>query len=141
MTTSIDSNVLIAFGRSDHSANKIAAALLSDAATKGPLCICGAVFSELLGYPGRSGNELRQFITSLGIRIDWQFGELDWEAAGKAYQGYVQRRRKSGGGLPRRVATDFLIGVHATTRGYDLLTLDKGLYKAAFPNLPLASIR
>jgi predicted nucleic acid-binding protein len=135
--TAIDTNVLIAYGASDLIASRMAAIALASATR--PLCICGAVFSELLGSPGRNGSNLRVLFATIGISIEWEMQEGDWEAAGLAYQGYVHRRRSSGGGLPRRIATDFLIGAHAATRGYTLLTLDKRLYSVAFPTLRIES--
>jgi len=138
--TSIDSNVLIIFGRAGDPANQRAASALARAASIGPLCICGAVFTELLGFPNRTGDHLRSYLDPLRIDVDWQMEEKDWEVAGNAYQGYVARRWKSGGGLPRRVATDFLIGAHAAVRGYTLLTMDKGLYRSAFPTLHIESL-
>jgi hypothetical protein len=135
----LDTNVIISLRSKDDSESQLASRALANAFAVGPLCICGAVFSELLGLPGRSSDELRQFFRSMGISVDWKLEEIDWETAGLAYQGYVKRRRTSGGGLPRRIATDFLIGAHASVRGYALLTSDKGTYRAAFPNLRIES--
>ena len=131
--------MLIVFSRPADPANQTAASALTQAASIAPLCICGAVFSELLGFPNRTGDDLRLYLESVKIRVDWHLDEKDWEAAGNAYQGYVKRRWKSGVGVPRRIATDFLIGAHAMLRGYTLLTLDKGLYRAAFPKLQVES--
>jgi predicted nucleic acid-binding protein len=138
--TSIDTNVLIALLQGDPASNQIASTLLSQAAAIGPLCICGAVFSELLGFPGRNAEELRASMKDLGIWIEWGLEKADWDAAGIAYQGYVKRRRTNGIGLPRRIATDFIIGAHATVRGYTFLTLDKRLYTVSFPGLQIQSI-
>ena len=135
----LDTNILISLRSKNNSENQLASEALAKASAAGSLCICGAVFSELLGLPGRSGSELRQFFRSMGISVDWKLEESDWETAGLAYQGYVRRRRTSGGGLPRRIATDFLIGAHASVRGYALLTSDKGIYRAAFPSLRIES--
>lgn len=38
---------------------------------------------------------------------------------------------------PRRILADFLIGAHALTNGYALLTLDKSGFRSAFPALKL----
>jgi predicted nucleic acid-binding protein len=35
---------------------------------------------------------------------------------------------------------DFMIGAHAETRGYRLLTLDERVYRAAFPKLVIETI-
>jgi predicted nucleic acid-binding protein len=133
--TAIDTNILAALGSPNVHANAAASAALAKAAAAGPVCVCGAIFAELLGFPGRHSGNLRQFFGTLGISIEWKLEEQDWEAAGLAYQAYVQRRRESPGGLPSMMLTDFLIGAHASVRNYALLTLDKRLYGAAFPGL------
>jgi len=135
----LDTNVLISLRSKDDSESQLASQALAKASAIAPLCICGAVFSELLGLPGRSSSDLRDFFRAMGISVDWKLEEADWETAGFAYQGYIRRRRTSGGGLPRRIATDFLIGAHATVRNYALLTSDKGIYRTAFPNLQIES--
>lgn len=106
----------------------------------GPIVICGPVFSELLGFPQRTSTEIHHLLNASEIRIEWEFSEADWLAAGHAYQGYVNRRKSSGGGLSRRMLTDFLIGAHASVRGYSLVTMDQDIYRAAFPNLHIESL-
>jgi predicted nucleic acid-binding protein len=82
---------------------------------------------------------MQEFITTLGVILDWKMEKADWVAAGDAYRGYVLRRQANRDGLPRRMVTDFLIGAHAVVRGYTLLTADRRLYSAAFPNLRMKS--
>jgi predicted nucleic acid-binding protein len=137
--TALDTNVIIALRSGTASASQLASRTLTHAAAAGPLCVCGAVFCELLGLPGRDPEELRRWFDTLGISVEWRFEAADWELAGLAYQGYVNRRRASAGGMPRRIATDFLIGAHASVRGHMLLTADQRLYRAAFPNLRIES--
>ena len=55
-----------------------------------------------------------------------------------AKQVTVGRKQRDSGA--RRILADFLIGAHAHTRGYRLLTLDERLYKAAFPTLRLETV-
>jgi hypothetical protein len=83
---------------------------------------------------------LNEFFRDTGILVDWTLDEKAWREAGRAYQGYVQRRRSGNGTLLRRILTDFLIGAHAKVRGYSLLTLDQRLYAAAFPALPIIPV-
>ena len=137
--TALDSNVLITLWDSDRLASESAAQGCLRARQNGPLAICGPVFCELLGLPRRNEIELRGVLDALEILIDWNFTEKDWQIAGNAYQGCVKRRRASGGGLPRRMATDFLIGAHATARNDRLMTLDRGRYRSAFPGLRIES--
>jgi hypothetical protein len=137
---SVDTNVFIALMGNEPVANQLAKVSLGQAVASGPVCACGAVFSELLGLPGRNAEVLRRFFDAIGVGIEWTMEEVDGIAAGTAYQGYVARRRAGAGGLPRRMAADFLIGAHALVRGYTLLTADRRLYHAAFPALPIRTI-
>jgi len=140
LTTSIDTNVLILLWVRDATWNQRASSAIQRAAKRGRLCVCGPVFSELLGLPGRDPAQLRLILEDSGIDLDWDLGEAVWQAAGLAYQGYVQRRKTSGGGLSRRILTDLLIGAHASVRGYSLLSMDQDIYRAAFPALQIDSL-
>ena len=139
MTTSLDTNVLIALWDASSGMTEAVSRACQHSRKRGPIVICGPVFSELLGFPRRTSNEIHRRLEDEQISIEWEFFERDWQTAGLAYQGYVNRRRSSGGGLSRRMLTDFLIGAHASVRGHSLLTLDQGTYRAAFPNLRLQS--
>jgi hypothetical protein len=72
--------------------------------------------------------------------VDWSMDESVWRAAGKSFQKYATRRRKQRSGQPRRILADFLIGAHALEKGYSLLTLDDGIYRAAFPKLHIVKV-
>jgi predicted nucleic acid-binding protein len=137
MTTSIDSNIVVALWWNAHSFNRIAASLLGEAQRRGKLVICAPVYAELLADPARSEDQLDQFASDAGISIEWKIEEEIWRAAGRAYCAYAQRRIRSGGGPPKRILADFIIGAHALVRGYTLLTLNERDYAAAFPALPL----
>jgi predicted nucleic acid-binding protein len=93
------------------------------------------VFSELMACPGRNEDFLESFFDNTGIAVDWNLNQSTWRAAGRAFQTYAARRKKHTDSVPRRILADFLIGAHAFVRGYQLLTLDDRLYRAAFPEL------
>ena len=135
MTSSIDTNLIVALWWQGDAFNHVASQILSKARKAGPLVLSAPVYAELMGDPARSEKELDEFLLETEIQIDWALEEEIWRAAGRAYKGYVQRRRAAVGAIPRRMLTDFLIGAHALVRGYALLTLDKRLYAAAFPKL------
>jgi predicted nucleic acid-binding protein len=137
--TALDSNVLIALWDSDPIISQSASLACQKIQQNDVIGVCGPVFAELLGQPGRTIIRIRHLLEAADIQIDGDFGEIDWLTAGQAYEGYVSRRRSSGGGLPRKMLTDFLIGAHASVRGHSLLTLDRSTYRAAFPNLVLKS--
>lgn len=50
-----------------------------------------------------------------------------WEETGRGYGEYARRRKASGGGLPRRLLADFIVGAHADQTCTCLVTLDVGL--------------
>jgi predicted nucleic acid-binding protein len=135
MTISIDTNVVVALWWQADPFNQVASQVLAEAQKAGPLILSAPVYAELMGDPARNERELDAFLAETGVAIDWPFEEEIWREAGRRYKGYVRRRRDSGGNVPRRILTDFLIGAHAMIRGYTLLTLDRRLYAAAFPKL------
>jgi predicted nucleic acid-binding protein len=93
------------------------------------------VYAELLAGPGASADHLRPFLASTGIGLDPQLDLSVWEAAGRAYGAYAQRRRDSGGGVPRRLLADFVVGAHADQTCAALVTLDPHHYRLGFPGL------
>lgn len=80
---------------------------------------------------------LDEFLAATAIRIEWEVSEHIRGAAGRAFQGYVERRQRSTEELPRRILADFFIGAHAFSPRYRLITLDQRLYRAAFPELEI----
>src|SRR4051794_11734299 len=56
---------------------------------------------------------------------------LPWEAAFAASRAFAVYRRRGGAG--EKVLPDFLIGAHATIRGYAILTRDPRCYRQYFP--------
>ena len=139
MTTSIDSNVIIALWWDSHSANRMAARMLNEAQKRGNLIMAAPVYAELIADPRRSEGELDEFALETGISIDWKIDENIWREAGRAYRSYAMRRVCSGGNPPRRILADFIIGAHAMIRGYSLLTLNKIDLATAFPKLTIVS--
>ncbi len=139
MTTAIDSNVLAALWNSDDSLNLSAQKALRKARSSGLLVISAPVFAELVASPSRNEAFVDSFCSETSIAIEWDLDESIWRAAGRAFQHYSRRRKTESGTKPRRILADFVIGAHALRRGYRLLTLDEGLYRAAFPRLVLSA--
>lgn len=135
MTTSIDTNVIIALWDSDPVVSGSAQKALDNELMNGALVLSAPVFAELMAAPGRSEAFLDKFCSDTGIRPEFDLGQDIWRAAGRAFQAYAGRRRKQRDPGPRRILADFLIGAHASRQGYRLLTLDDHLYQAAFPGL------
>jgi predicted nucleic acid-binding protein len=140
MTTAIDTNVVTALWNNDDALNLKAQAALDRVFGGGKLLVSGVVYAELLAAPSRTAEFVDEFLQAAGIEIDWEINERLLRAAGLAFQGYAARRKKQKGTEPRRILADFLIGAHATVNGYRLLTLDAGLYRAAFPKLHTVTV-
>jgi predicted nucleic acid-binding protein len=140
MTTVIDTNVIVALWDAEETFHRAAREALEKAFTEGGLVVCGAVYAELQAAPQRTEAFIDRFCEEAGIAVEWELSERIWRAAGRAYQGYAARRRRQSGIGPRRTLTDFLIGAHALVRGYKLLTLDDGLYRAAFARLAIVKV-
>jgi predicted nucleic acid-binding protein len=140
MTTAIDTNIISALWNKDDALNRAAQGALEAASGRGKLVISGVVYAELLAAPGRTEAFLDQFCEETGIGVEWELVEGVWRAAGHAFQSYATRRRKQRGAEPRRILADFLIGAHALVQGYSLLTLDEGMYRAAYPRLGIVTV-
>jgi predicted nucleic acid-binding protein len=140
MTTSIDSNILIALWDKDDALNILAQSALDSAFRQTNLVVSAPVYAELLAYPVRSEGFLDSFFRDSGIVLDWNLDEAVWRAAGLAFRSYSARRSGERGAGPRRILADFLIGAHAAHNGFALLTLDDRLFRAAFPRLSLITV-
>jgi len=140
MITSIDTNVIIALWDRDLAISSAAQSALDNALERGGLVVGAPVFAELMAAPGRGETFLTSFFRDTGIAIEWNLQEAVWRAAGRSFQKYAARRRGKRDTGPRRILADFLIGAHASERGYRLLTLDDRLYRAAFPGLALVRV-
>jgi predicted nucleic acid-binding protein len=139
MTTAIDTNVIIALWDRDSTLSSAAQTALEAAFYRGRLVIAAPVFAELLAAPSRTELFVDTFLEDTAIAVEWDLEEMVWRAAGRAFQRYAERRRKQRDSGTRRMA-DFMIGAHAETRGYRLLTLDERVYRAAFPKLVIETI-
>lgn len=140
MTTAIDTNVIVALWDAEDSLHPVALAALERVFQEGRLVLSGAVYAELVSAPGRSETFVDRFCEDTCITVEWQLSERIWREAGKAYHGYVGRRRKATDTEPRRILADFIIGAHAWVNGYRLLTLDKRIYGRAFPQLSIVEL-
>jgi predicted nucleic acid-binding protein len=140
MTTAIDTNVVTALWNADDALNRRAQAALDTVFGRGRLVVSGVVYAELLAAPSRTEQFVDRFLDAAGIEVEWEINERLLRAAGLAFRGYAERRRRQKGVEPRRILADFLVGAHATLNEYRLLTLDTGMYRAAFPRLELVEV-
>jgi len=137
MTTVVDSNVIAALWNLDDALNAAARSALDAALARGSLVIPAPVYAELMAFAGRTESFLDGFFRETGIAVEWHIEERVWRAAGQASQKYAGRRRRQREPGPRCILADFLIGAYAATHSYSLLTLDEGVYRAAFPALKI----
>jgi predicted nucleic acid-binding protein len=140
MTTAIDTNIIVALWDKNPALHLTAQNTLDAAFRRGTLILAAPVFAELIAAPGRTEAFVESFLENTGIAVDWDLGELAWRAAARAFQLYAERRRRHRDSGARRILADFLIGAHALTHGYHLLTLDERLYRTAFPGLTIEAI-
>jgi predicted nucleic acid-binding protein len=135
VTTAVDTNVIIALWDKDPGLSLSAQNALESASQRGTLVAAAPVFAELIAAAGRSEAFVDSFFEETGIGVDWELPAQVWRLAGRAFQRYAERRRKQHDSGARRILADFVIGAHAFTNGFRLLSLDEGLYRAAFPTL------
>ena len=141
MISAVDTNVIVGLWDAEERDHLAALDLLDEAASRGGVVICGAVFGELLAGPGRTEEFINDFLEDAEVSVDWSSNETIWRTAGLAFQKYAARRRRQRADEARRILTDFYIGAHALENGYSLLTLDDGIYRVAFPKLRIFSVR
>lgn len=133
--TPLDTNVLSALLTGSEQASERAAKLIS--AANEPV-MCSVVYAELSAHPKGDEETLSELFNDLRIDVHWTISEAEWREAATRFRRYAERRRRSKGGKPKRLLPDFLVGVHALRAG-QLVTLDKRIYAAAFPELSLLS--
>jgi predicted nucleic acid-binding protein len=140
MITAVDTNIVVALWDEDPRLSLGAESALDKAFHEGGLVIAAPVFAELLAAPGRSESFVGTFLSETGMAVDWDLTQPMWRRAGRAFRAYAERRRRQRSSGPRRILADFLIGAHAETRGFQLLTLDEQLYSSYFPELRLQPV-
>jgi predicted nucleic acid-binding protein len=129
--TSVDSNVILAALAQRERHHAEAVQLLHDAGVEGPLFISPVVYAELMA--SRRPAVMKDFLDMAQISIVWTMPMEVWELAGRSFGGYTRQRRS--GNLPRRLIADFLIAAHAAHHGLRVLTFDRTVYDAMFPQL------
>jgi hypothetical protein len=132
--TAIDTNVISALWSSEPLAAEMTKRL-GQAQMDGGLVISAPVYVELLAHPKATASFVEEFLAKTKVTVDFDLDETVWREAGKSFALYAERRRESGGGHPKRLLVDFLIGAHASLRADRLLTLDRNRYAQSFSNL------
>ncbi|GAA5504063.1 hypothetical protein Dxin01_03831 [Deinococcus xinjiangensis] len=130
--TCLDSNIILALRFKEAHAAALAEVLDS----LSEIMVCGPIVAEL------SPRDLyaEEWLIDNGIQIDWNLNRPVWRRVAELHREHALRQKKSGGGAPRRVVTDYLIGAHAEINGYNLFTLNKRDYRF-FSDLQLITLR
>ena len=127
-STLVDSNVILDVVTEDADWQDWSAAMLSDAAQRGPLVINPLIYAEV--------SSRYATIEALDEALPAGYytrAPLPWEAAflaAKCFETYRSR-----GGVKRSPLPDFYIGAHAAVAGLTLLTRDGRRYRTYFPKL------
>jgi predicted nucleic acid-binding protein len=136
MRTALDTNILSPIWSAAPAAATIAGQL-SRVRAEGALVISAPVFVELSAVPGLNVKTVRQVLAETSITIDFDLEEEVWMLAAASFAAYAIRRRRSGGGSPKRLLPDFVIASHALLRADRLMTRDASRYAQDFPALRL----
>jgi predicted nucleic acid-binding protein len=136
MRTALDTNILSPIWTAAPSAATIASQL-SGIRGEGALVICAPVFVELSAIPGLNVRTVRKALAETAITIDFDLEEDVWMLAAETFAAYAIRRRRSGGGSPKRLLPDFVIAAHALLQADRLMTRDANRYSQDFPKLRL----
>jgi len=136
MRTALDTNILSLFWSGEPPAATIAAQL-SKARAEGALVVSAPVFVELSAIPTGNAQRVERLLEELNIAVDFHLGEDIWRLAATSFAAYAIRRRRSGGGSPKRLLPDFVIASHALLQADRLMTRDASRYSQDFPTLRL----
>lgn len=136
MRTALDTNILSLFWSGGLSTASIADQL-SRARAEGALAVSAPVFVELSAIPTGNPQRVATLLGEMSIAIDFDLGEDVWQLAATSFAAYAIRRRRSGGGLPKRLPADFVIASHALLKADRFMTRDASRYSLDFPSLRL----
>lgn len=129
-STLVDSNVLLDFIEDDPDWRGWSTGWMERALGEGDLVINAIVLSEVAGTFA-TAEQLNATLPRTYFRRE----DLPFEAAFVAGKAHFEYRRR--GGARQRTLPDFLIGAHASVKGYRLLTRDARRYRAYFPDLDI----
>lgn len=130
--TIVDTNVILDVIGDDPVWGDWSATALIEAADRGSMVIDTVIYAELaVGFQRRA--ELDAALEPWPFR----FEHTPWSAAFLAGAAFLRYRKQ--GGSRTSPLPDFFIGAHAATRGYRLLTRDRGHYARYFPTVAIIS--
>jgi predicted nucleic acid-binding protein len=134
--TALDTNVLPAVWLREARAEELAERIWQ-AKAEGTIVVSGIVYSELLANPRTTEDFVNGFLEDAGVMVDSHLPHAGWVEAGRRFGQYGRRRKASGGGEPKRMLADFIVGAHALLQADRLMTLDAERYRVDFPELKI----
>jgi predicted nucleic acid-binding protein len=99
--------------------------------------VSAPVFVELSAIPTGNAQRVEKLLGEMNIAVDFDLVEDVWRLAATSFEAYAIRRRRSGGGSPKRLPADFVIASHALLQADRLMTRDASRFSQDFPNLRL----
>jgi predicted nucleic acid-binding protein len=126
----VDTNVLFDYLSEDEEWFDWSAAMMSEAANRGPLAINPIIFAEVSVRFDAVEAVTAALPSAYFLRLS-----LPWDAAFLAGKAFERYRRQ--GGTRTNVLPDFFIGAHAAVSGLTLLTRDARRYRTYFPTLDI----
>jgi predicted nucleic acid-binding protein len=136
MRTALDSNILSLLW-SAHPDAATVTTQLAEVQAQGGVVVSGPVFVEISAHPRVNVRFVQKFLDEMTIAVDFEIGEDIWHLAATTFAAYAIRRRRSRGGLPKRLLVDFIVASHALLKADRLMTRDANRYRQDFPNLRL----
>jgi predicted nucleic acid-binding protein len=136
MRTALDTNILSLFWSREPAGSAISAQL-SMAHAEGALVVSAPVFVELSAIPTGNAQRIITLLDEMNVAVDFDLGGEVWRLAAASFAAYAVRRRRSGGGSPKRLPADFVIAAHAMLKADRLMTRDANRYDLDFPKLRL----
>ena len=128
VSTLVDSNVIIDVVSEDSEWLDWSAAMLSEAAQRGPMVINPLIYAEV----SCAFERIEQVDDAIPPEF-FRREALPWAAGFLAARAFLPYRR--GGGSRVSPLPDFYIGAHAAIAGHALLTRDARRYTSYFPTL------